>query len=502
LADAAPASGADDFVDAADEAVGFYDNPVYAYAWSVIVSRSSRHAGPVVVTGEAGIGKSLLMRRVFRALGDDVFPLWSSSEGGDLKEPLERIEGQLGLSSTEPEAGPSLEARLTRCRERLLDRRGGGDWIVLFVDDAGDLPDAKLAELLQLALPEPHGDPVLGLVLAGRPSLERRLEKPELHVLVDDNLHVCRLRPLRTSEVGVYIQKRCKVAGSWRNQLLSPQAAARIGTYSRGIPRLINGLCDAATETAERHHQERITEEIVEEAARSCADFLGLRMDGGVDVPADAEAAADPPRTRGGETRVDAGMGTGTASTPEGADTASPEDRNIEGRSSSPGTGSDVEAAPPSEEESDADSAAPSPIVDSSARNSNTNRISEGEPPVDRTESLNKVLKHLQSGSPDVEASALITEDGLMVASALPQDLDETRVAGMSATLLSLGTRAAAELRRGEVQEVIVRGETGYAVMITAGRGVLLLVVANELAKLGLIFFDMREAINAIKRIL
>ena len=56
LADAAPASGADDFVDAADEAVGFYDNPVYAYAWSVIVSRSSRHAGPVVVTGEAGIG--------------------------------------------------------------------------------------------------------------------------------------------------------------------------------------------------------------------------------------------------------------------------------------------------------------------------------------------------------------------------------------------------------------------------------------------------------------
>jgi predicted regulator of Ras-like GTPase activity (Roadblock/LC7/MglB family) len=130
------------------------------------------------------------------------------------------------------------------------------------------------------------------------------------------------------------------------------------------------------------------------------------------------------------------------------------------------------------------------------------NQNPEGERPVDRTDSLNKVLKTLQTGSPDVEASALITEDGLMVASALPQDLDETRVAGMSATLLSLGTRAAAELRRGEVQEVIVRGEEGYAVMITAGRGVLLLVVANEHAKLGLIFFDMREAINAIKRIL
>lgn len=119
-----------------------------------------------------------------------------------------------------------------------------------------------------------------------------------------------------------------------------------------------------------------------------------------------------------------------------------------------------------------------------------------------RVENLNKVLRNLQSGSPDVEASALISEDGLMIASALPQDVDETRVAGMSATLLSLGTRAATELRRGEVHEVIVRGEQGYAVMLTAGRGVLLLTLANQNAKLGLIFFDMREAINQIKRIL
>ena len=72
----------------------------------------------------------------------------------------------------------------------------------------------------------------------------------------------------------------------------------------------------------------------------------------------------------------------------------------------------------------------------------------------------------------------------------------------MSATLLSLGTRAAKELKRGDVQEVIVRGDGGYAVMLDAGRGVLLLVVANENAKLGMIFFDMREAIDDIKRIL
>jgi predicted regulator of Ras-like GTPase activity (Roadblock/LC7/MglB family) len=119
-----------------------------------------------------------------------------------------------------------------------------------------------------------------------------------------------------------------------------------------------------------------------------------------------------------------------------------------------------------------------------------------------RFDGMSKVLKHLQSESPGVEASALISEDGLMIASALSQDFDETRVAGMTATLLNLGTRAATELRRGAVSEVIVRGEHGYAVMINAGRGALLLVLASANTPLGLIFFDMREAIKSLRNIL
>lgn len=120
-----------------------------------------------------------------------------------------------------------------------------------------------------------------------------------------------------------------------------------------------------------------------------------------------------------------------------------------------------------------------------------------------RVDNLNKLLRALQSGSPDVEASALISEDGLIIASALPQHLEETRVAGMSATLLSLGTRAATELERGDVEEVLVRGKEGYAVMMAAGStGTLLLVLASRAAKLGLIFLDMRRAIDDLKRIL
>ena len=119
-----------------------------------------------------------------------------------------------------------------------------------------------------------------------------------------------------------------------------------------------------------------------------------------------------------------------------------------------------------------------------------------------RTDELNKVLKTLQGSSPGIEASALISTDGLMIASVLEQDMDATRIGAMTATLLSLGIRAGTELQRGELKEVIVSGDHGYAVMVSAGRGVLLLVLATEATPLGLIFFDMREAVKAVKTIL
>ena len=121
-----------------------------------------------------------------------------------------------------------------------------------------------------------------------------------------------------------------------------------------------------------------------------------------------------------------------------------------------------------------------------------------------RLDELNRILRKLQVDSPGIETSALISEDGLMIARAENgnMNLEEGRVAGMAATLLNLGTRASMELARGAVQEVIVRGENGYAVVLSAGRGTLLLAVTNEASKLGLIFFDMREAIRALQKVL
>jgi uncharacterized protein len=119
-----------------------------------------------------------------------------------------------------------------------------------------------------------------------------------------------------------------------------------------------------------------------------------------------------------------------------------------------------------------------------------------------RVEQLNRVLRSLQSGSRDVEACVLISEDGLVIASALPQHFQEMSVAGMSATLLSLGQRASQELARGQLQQVLIRGENGYVVMSSAGNGTLLLVLTTREAKLGLVFLDMDHATAEIRKII
>src|SRR5690606_33681716 len=97
-------------------------------------------------------------------------------------------------------------------------------------------------------------------------------------------------------------------------------------------------------------------------------------------------------------------------------------------------------------------------------------------------------LEDLKNSSADVEASALISTDGLMIASALPNGMDEDRVGAMSAALLALGERAARELARGSLERVLLQGERGYVIMSSSGPEAVLTVLARQNAKLGLLF--------------
>lgn len=111
-----------------------------------------------------------------------------------------------------------------------------------------------------------------------------------------------------------------------------------------------------------------------------------------------------------------------------------------------------------------------------------------------RTEQMVARLKDLQVSTPDVEASALVSVDGLIIASALPPDVEEDRVSAMSAAMLSLGERIAGELSRGMLDQVYVRGTGGYVILSAVGEEAVLTVLARKDAKLGLVFLDMRRA--------
>lgn len=121
---------------------------------------------------------------------------------------------------------------------------------------------------------------------------------------------------------------------------------------------------------------------------------------------------------------------------------------------------------------------------------------------MNRVEQINQILRQLQMGTPDIEASALVSEDGLLIASALPQHVEEVRVAGMAATLLALGTRASVELDRGGLEQVLIRGQKGYVVMQSAAPGTVLVAMTTREAKLGLIFLDISRAIEQLKKVL
>ena len=118
-----------------------------------------------------------------------------------------------------------------------------------------------------------------------------------------------------------------------------------------------------------------------------------------------------------------------------------------------------------------------------------------------RTEMMVNRLREMQAASPEIEASAVVSVDGLIMASALPAEVEEDRVSAMSAAMLSLGERIAKELGRGSLEQVYIRGNTGYVILTAVGEEAVLTALAREGAKLGLIFLEMRRAAESLARL-
>jgi uncharacterized protein len=119
-----------------------------------------------------------------------------------------------------------------------------------------------------------------------------------------------------------------------------------------------------------------------------------------------------------------------------------------------------------------------------------------------RSQLMIDLLRNLQMSSPNIEASAVVSVDGLTIASALPQNVEEDRVAAMSAAMLSLGERIASELGRGTLDQVYIKGSGGYVLLMSVGKDAVLTALAREDAKLGLILMDMHRTVEALQNLL
>jgi predicted regulator of Ras-like GTPase activity (Roadblock/LC7/MglB family) len=120
---------------------------------------------------------------------------------------------------------------------------------------------------------------------------------------------------------------------------------------------------------------------------------------------------------------------------------------------------------------------------------------------ITREDQLNQVLRSLQASTPDTEGAAIISMDGLIMASSLPAAVEEDRISAMSAALYGIGSRSSEELERGDVEQVYIKGDAGYLLITQAGNDAVLAVMANAKAKLGIIFLDVRRAAEEVGKL-
>lgn len=119
-----------------------------------------------------------------------------------------------------------------------------------------------------------------------------------------------------------------------------------------------------------------------------------------------------------------------------------------------------------------------------------------------RSDRLDRAIHGLLAQTPEIEAAAVVSFDGLPMASALPPSMDEDRVAAMSAALLSLGERAAQGLGRGELSQVYIEGDAGTVFLVSADDEAVLVAVAAKGAKVGMMLYEVRRAAATVAQVL
>jgi general secretion pathway protein A len=227
-----------------------------------------RHKGFVVLTGEVGTGKTLLLRCLLRLLKESKDVAYAYLFNGRLSptEFLQYILSDFGL----PTSGKNKSDLLFDLGQFLVSRGSKKMTTVLIVDEAHHLSADILEEVRLLSNLETDDDKLLQIVLVGQPELDEKLDSVGLRQLKQRIAVRTRLGSLDADEAERYIQQRLQIAGGSLNPnpLFSAQTMAAVYRHSRGLPRLINTICDNALITAYARRLPSVTPDIVEDVAK------------------------------------------------------------------------------------------------------------------------------------------------------------------------------------------------------------------------------------------
>ncbi len=223
------------------------------------------HRGFVVLTGEVGTGKTLLLRSLLGLLQrrDTAFALIFNPSLSPL-EFMRYIAGDLGL----PTAGKAKDELIHVLNEFLLQRYQQGLTTLLVVDEAHHLSPEVLEEIRLLTNLETSQQKLLQIVLAGQPELDQKLDSYDLRQLKQRVALRCHLDCLSLKETGEYMRKRLTIAGANGEPIFEEAAIAVVHRYSKGIPRLVNTVCQNALLAGYAKQEATITAEIIEDVAR------------------------------------------------------------------------------------------------------------------------------------------------------------------------------------------------------------------------------------------
>jgi hypothetical protein len=118
------------------------------------------------------------------------------------------------------------------------------------------------------------------------------------------------------------------------------------------------------------------------------------------------------------------------------------------------------------------------------------------------SDQLNYVLDQFETNVPHVEATAIVSTDGLVIASRLPSGVDEERIGAMGAAILSISHRSGEELERGEMKRVLIEGDQGYIMIRSVGVDAVLVALVGNRVKLGMLFYECKRCVGRLSEIL